>query len=164
VTPVISCVRSFAFYTHLNLRSIYQTFFVTAVTSDRRAFLQSGRNAALLSRLLFHYRDEKRYQLHSFVIMPDHLHALFTPSSDQSLERCMQCIKGGFSYAVRKEIRTKMEIWQKGFHEHRIRDAEDYIRHQEYIARNPEKRGLREYPYVQTTGSELDRMPRHLSG
>jgi putative transposase len=76
----------------------------------------------------------------------------------------MQCIKGGFSHARGQEGGSRIEIWQKGFHEHRIRNVEDYIQHQEYIAKNPEQRGLRDYRYMQTKGSGLDGMPGHLSG
>ena len=50
--------------------------------------------------VLAHYRDRNKYILHGFVIMPDHLHALLTPSADISLERAMQLIKGGFSYRL----------------------------------------------------------------
>jgi hypothetical protein len=89
--------------------------------------------------LILRYRDERRYLLHAFVIMPDHIHAIITPASDQSVERCMQCSKGGFSHALGKAGSRPQGIWQRGFHEHRIRDAEDYARHVSYIARNPER-------------------------
>ena len=48
--------------------------------------------------VLLHYREQMRYVLHEFVIMPDHLHLLLTPGADISLERALQLIKGGFSY------------------------------------------------------------------
>jgi hypothetical protein len=67
------------------------------------------------------------YLLHEFVLMPDHLHLLITPTV--ALERAMQLIKGGFSYRAKKELGTNAEIWQRGFADHRIRDAEDYDRH-----------------------------------
>ena len=36
----------------------------------------------------------------------------------------MQFIKGGFSYRANKELGSNMGIWQKGFSDHRICDAE----------------------------------------
>lgn len=141
------------------VRPLLQTWFVTIVTADRKRLLQSQRSAALLREILFHYRDEKRYWLHPFVIMPDHLHLLITPSGDQSLERCMQCIKGGFSHSVRAITGYTGEIWQRSFHEHRIRDAADFRRHCEYIAANP---ATRDYEFLELDGPALDPMPSAL--
>jgi len=67
--------------------------------------------------------------------MPEHFHMLITPSV--TLERAIQFIKGGFSYRVKKDLQSSMEVWQTGFSDHRIRDAEDYRIHVGYIYRNP---------------------------
>jgi len=48
----------------------------------------------------------------------------------------MQFIKGGYSRAVGLEI-SRREIWQKGFTDHRIRDAQDFAGHRLYIHQNP---------------------------
>ena len=68
--------------------------------------------------------------------MPDHVHLLFTPALDTTLERAVQLVKGGYSHAVGIEISSR-EIWQKGFTDHRIRDAQDFDGHRTYIHRNP---------------------------
>jgi len=47
----------------------------------------------------------------------------------------MQFIKGGYSYRLRKV--EKIQVWQESFTNHRIRDAEDYARHRQYIRLNP---------------------------
>ena len=48
----------------------------------------------------------------------------------------MQLIKGGYSHAFGLEFGRK-EIWQRGFTDHRIRNAEDFARHRDYIHKNP---------------------------
>ena len=68
--------------------------------------------------------------------MPDHLHIILTPRGI-TLERAMQFVKGGCSYAVGQTGRTNLEIWQPGFTDHRIRDEADYRQHRDYIHRNP---------------------------
>jgi REP element-mobilizing transposase RayT len=35
--------------------------------------------------------------------MPDHTHILITPATDQSTARCVQYIKGGYSFAARDQ-------------------------------------------------------------
>ena len=72
--------------------------------------------------------------------MPNHFHLLFTPSG-VTLERAMQFIKGGFSYRAKRELGVGLEIWG-GYVDHRIRDAEDFSRHVEYVRENPARAGI----------------------
>ena len=62
----------------------------------------------------------RKFQLHDFVIMPDHLHLLMTLPGDTTIEKAMQLIKGGFSYRLKKEFGYQGEVWQRGFSEVRI--------------------------------------------
>jgi putative transposase len=124
------------------------TYAITTVTVKRRALLQSTQNAKLLLETLFVYRDQGRYQLHGFIIMPEHIHVLLTPAIDQTIERCAQCIKGGFSHAL--PIKSQGGVWQSSFHQRRIRDAEDFHHQLAYIAQNPTRRHLKNNPYTHT--------------
>jgi hypothetical protein len=97
--------------------------------------------------------------------MPDHFHLLLTPSIP--LERAMQLIKGGFSFRAKREFASNAEIWQRGFSDHRIRDAEDYETHVHYIHLNPVKKHLcqkpGEYKYSSAyPGWRLDPIPQGL--
>ena len=87
-----------------------------------------------------------KFQLHDFVIMPDHVHLLLTVSGDSTIERVMQFIKGGFSYRLKREFGYLGEVWQRGFSELRVEDRESYVRHREYIAQNPVRAGLVDSP------------------
>jgi putative transposase len=112
------------------------TYFTTTTTFQRRRFFVVESYARPFLKTLYHYRRQGRFQLHAFVVMPDHVHLLITPATDVTLERAMQLIKGGYSHAVGKAI-SRREIWQKGFTDHRIRDAEDFAGHRVYIHQNP---------------------------
>jgi putative transposase len=79
-----------------------RTFFVTTVTWQRRPIFRDQPKVTLLLDVLSHYRDQGKYLLHEFVIMPDHLHLLITPALDISLDRAVQFIKGNFSYRLGK--------------------------------------------------------------
>jgi putative transposase len=94
-----------------------RTFFATTKTSMGRALLQSERNATLLIDLLRSDVAAGRFQVHDFVIMPDHVHLLITVSGDSTIERVMQFIKGGFSYRLKREFGYLGEVWQRGFSE-----------------------------------------------
>jgi REP-associated tyrosine transposase len=135
-----------------------RTFFVTTVTWQRRPIFRDEAKVTLLLEVFLHYRDQGKYLLHEFVIMPDHLHLLITPALDISLERAVQFIKGNFSYRLGKE--AKLKVWQESFTNHRIRDAEDYEKHRSYIQLNPVRAGLVRNPYSAGPASfRLDEVP-----
>jgi putative transposase len=121
-------------------------------------------NAELFIATLFRYRAHGRFQLHAFVVMPDHAHVLITPAIDQSTSRCIQLIKGGYSFAVREQFAG--EVWHSGYHEHRVRDVEDFDNQRTYIANNPNRRNYLDYPHIHTQSSyqhRLDAIPSHLT-
>jgi len=99
--------------------------------------------------VLFRYREQRKYSLHEFVIMPDHFHLLLTPSD--SVEKAVQFIKGGFSYRAKKELNFCGEVWTSGFHDRRIRDWDEYSEFRKYIHMNPVRAHLCDapelYPY-----------------
>ena len=107
-----------------------------------RPLLQSERNAMLLIEVLRSYVRAGQFTVHDFVIMPDHIHVLMTLAGGMPVERVMQLIKGGFSYRLKKEHGYSGEVWQRGFSELRVEDEESFVRHRQYIAQNPVKRGL----------------------
>ncbi len=59
-------------------------------------------------------------------------------------------IKGGFSYRARTELGHQGEIWQRGFTDERIWDAEQFISVRRHIHENPVKKGMvaaADYPF-----------------
>jgi putative transposase len=110
-----------------------RTFFVTAVTWQRRALFTAEPMAHLFLDILERYRDQRRFLIHEFVLMPNHVHLLLTPESDVSLEKAVQLVKGGFSFRCKRELGCNAEVWQEGFTEHRVKDAGDFARHAMYI-------------------------------
>lgn len=137
-----------------------RTFFITSVTAQRRTLFQHTATADLLVEVFLSYRNQSKFLLHEFVIMPDHFHALITPAPEISLERAVQFIKGGFSF----RLKSSLPVWQASFTNHRIRDDEDFAQHRGYIRMNPVRAGLapraEDYPYSSATGRfALDAMP-----
>ncbi len=130
------------------LRRTQNTYSLTVCTHRRHRHFQRLANADLLIETLLRYRGQGRFHLHGFVVMPDHIHTLITPAQDQSTSRCVQLIKGGYSFAVRAE--RPGEVWQAGYHDHRIRDGEDFRNQLAYIANNPERTGDDSSPHVHT--------------
>ena len=131
-----------------------RVFFATTRTSEARRILQPERNAVLLIDVLRSNVAAGKFQLHDFVIMPDHLHLLMTLPTTMTIEKAMQLIKGGFSHRLRKECGFQGEVWQRGFSEVRVDDAQSWLQCREYIRQNPVKAGFvdspQRYPYCYT--------------
>ena len=119
-----------------------RTFFVTAVAQQRQPHFRRSSMAELFLETLFHYRGEKVFLLHEFVVMPDHAHLIITPSSKFSLEKAVGRIKGGSSFQVGKHVSSKIEVWQPSFTQHLILDEDDFQKHRDYILDNPVRAGL----------------------
>ena len=140
------------------------TYFITSSRWQRRRLFVVENYVRLFLQTMYRYRREGRFQLHAFVVMPEHIHLLLTPANDVTLEHSVQLVKGGYSHALGSILGRKREIWQRGFTDHRIRDDPDYVNHRNYIHQNPVERGLvnqpREYRYCSAfPGFKLDPWP-----
>jgi len=141
-----------------------RTFFITAATWGRRPIFRAEPMAHLFLYTLQRYRAQRKFLLHEFVLMPDHFHLLLTPAPEVSMEKAVQLIKGGFSFRVRKEMNSNLEVWATGYTEHRVKDVADYRQHAAYIRENPVRARLVEtsaaYRFSSASGQwEIDPTP-----
>jgi putative transposase len=136
-----------------------RTFFVTTKTSMGRRLFQTERNTGLLIDVLRSLVAEKVFEVHDFVIMPDHVHLLLTVLEGMTIERAMQRIKGSFSFRAAREVGYAGEVWQRGFSEVQILGRESFEAHRVYIAENPVKAGLvnspDDYPFCYRSLAKL---------
>lgn len=114
-------------------------------------------------------RAKGRFEIHEFVLMPNHFHALLTPTTECSLEKAVQYIKGGFSFRAKRDLGFNGEIWQAGYNEHRVKDAVEYEQHAKYIHENPVRAGMveRAEQYKYSSASkiiDLDPAPKQFRG
>src|SRR5881628_4033938 len=140
----------------------------TSSTMDKRNLLQPDRLAQLFIRVLYEYRAQGKFQLHEFVVMPDHFHVLLTIDTGMTIERAVQFIKSGFSFRAGRELGMRSPVWQKGFSDRRITGVDEFERIRNYIHKNPVKQLLvkeaPQYPYSSAHyGFELDPAPVYLN-
>ncbi len=142
------------------------TYFVTTKSWESTFWFQVIKAAQIVLGKMLEYRDKGDYLLHDFVLMPNHLHLILTPST-ASLEKCMQLIKGGSSFEIHKLPGSRTEIWQSGFHESRVKNWADYQKKRDYVMFNPVAAKLVErpelWPYGSASGQfRLDPIPQGL--
>ena len=75
-----------------------------------------------------------------YVIMPNHVHAIIRIDGRNS--RDLTKIIGQYKMAVTKrihKINPALEVWQRSFHDHIIRNQQGYEKIWQYIENNPRK-------------------------
>jgi len=143
------------------------TYFVTLDCRAGRQLLK-GQIAEILTDQILCCREKGYYHLQEFCVLPNHLHLLFTPTADTTLEKAVQMVKGGASYRICHH-RKVLVLWQDGYHDWRCRNEKEYRAYAAYICQNPVKAGLaeraEEWPYSSANpkfAEFLDPMPQGL--
>ncbi|CCD91263.1 conserved hypothetical protein [Bradyrhizobium sp. ORS 375] len=125
-------------------------WFFTVNLLDRRLGLLIE-HIDLLRSAVAATRESYPFEIDAFVVMPDHLHAIWTlPPDDADFSTRWRLIKNRFARELPRTERLspvrlgngERGIWQRRFWEHLIRDEDDYARHVEYCYINPVKHGL----------------------
>ncbi|HEY3132056.1 MAG TPA: transposase [Acidobacteriota bacterium] len=86
--------------------------------------------------------DGTRYALHAWVVMPNHVHALLTPSTGWELGDILYSWKSFTSKECNKILGRPGEFWQKETFDRYVRDQGHYQNAVAYIEGNPVKAGL----------------------
>ncbi|MEA5533272.1 REP-associated tyrosine transposase [Crocosphaera sp. XPORK-15E] len=137
------------------------TFFLTVVTYQRIPIFLEPENITLLRTAIAQMRQEKPFKFTGAVILPDHLHFLWTlPHKDSNYSQRVsrfktlftrslpnKCLLNDTISASRRKHRER-NVWQRRFWEHTIKDEIDLKRHLDYIHYNPVKHGLVSCPHL----------------
>ncbi|WP_296436230.1 transposase [Zhongshania sp.] len=135
------------------------TYFFTVNLANRKTSLLTDEIDALRYALNT-VKKRHPFIVDAMVVMPDHLHAIFTlPESDSDYATRWMLIKSTFSRQIPRQetiSRSRKQkgergIWQRRYWEHKIRDARDFEEHVNYIHVNPVKHGyvtaVAQWPY-----------------
>ena len=126
------------------------TWFFTVNLAERRGNRLLVERFDVLRTAFRSVRARHPFQLEAVVILPDHLHCVWTlASGDSDFSTRWSLIKGHFSRAIEKGERVSQSrakrgergLWQRRFWEHVIRDQADFNRDVDYVHWNPVKHG-----------------------
>jgi REP element-mobilizing transposase RayT len=107
------------------------------------------------------YRDLRQYQLHAYVVMPNHVHLLITPLVEVS--KVMQSLK---RFTARQGNRilglTGQPFWQDESYDRLVRNETEFQRIADYIETNPVKAGLATTPeeFAWSSARPIDNRPQ----
>jgi putative transposase len=116
---------------------------------DRAAFgpqwLRDERIASIVQREIFAIAQKEWCVVHSYVVMPNHVHMLLQPKLE--LRVIMQAVKGCSARACNLALgRQGLPFWQQESFDHWVRSAVSFAKIQAYIECNPVSAGLVKKP------------------
>jgi putative transposase len=123
------------------------TYFFT-LTLQERGSRHLVDHVAALRAAFTAVKVRRPFQIDAMVVMPDHLHALWTlPEDDADFATRWMLIKKAFTLATASDVprrgsKGERSLWQRRYWEHQIRDKDDFARHVDYIHFNPVKHGF----------------------
>jgi REP element-mobilizing transposase RayT len=99
-------------------------------------------HAQVVAGALRHF-DGRRYLLHAWCVMPNHVHVLFHLERGRQLEGVLHSWKSYTAHRI--GLGT---IWQREYFDRVVRGADEFRKTRTYIVRNPERAELRHWKWV----------------
>ena len=140
-----------------------RSYFLTTAVEGRRPIFAEQRRALIVLDAIRWMHTENRFCVDTAVVMPDHLHlvgqlgggsrlaSLPLGEAAPALATVMHTLKS-FTASRLGMAGVQTPVWQPGYHDHGLRDDEDYRSRLRYVIQNPLRAGLahrvEDYPYV----------------
>lgn len=97
------------------------------------------------------FLHDMRFDLHSWVIMPNHVHFLARFNEGQTLPDGVHSLKSYTANEIKKIHLEMGAVWQPGYFDRFMRSEEHFWKTYQYIHQNPVKAGLcgeaRDFPW-----------------
>ncbi|MFN2507246.1 MAG: valine--tRNA ligase [Chthoniobacterales bacterium] len=103
--------------------------------------LKDERAGRVVADALKHF-DGERYELGSWIVMPNHVHAIVTPRAGNELSAILHSWKSFSAHQINKVRGRTGRLWQHETYDHIVRDEEALYRISDYIERNGERVGV----------------------
>ncbi len=129
------------------------TYFVTWRLHPGQADLTPDERTVVF-RAIEHFNGD-RYDLSAYVVMNDHVHVLFTPTSSHRVEDLVRAWKSFTANLLQRTTGRAGRVWQDEYFDRVIRDEDELFDKAKYIVDNPWKRwpDIADYAWVGFRGS-----------
>jgi leucyl-tRNA synthetase len=95
-----------------------------------------------------HHFDGQRYDLESYVIMPNHVHVLLTLKPEEDLSKILHSWKSFTAKEINKRTGLSGQLWQEETFDRLIRSEAHERFVKDYIWENPTRAGLKDGEYL----------------
>jgi REP element-mobilizing transposase RayT len=101
-----------------------------------KCLLRKPANSRIVAEAL-HFFDGERYRLASYVVMPNHVHVLFSPAEHHQLAEILHSWKRHSSLLINQQENQTGTLWQADYWDRLVRSEEHFDWVVRYIAENP---------------------------
>ncbi|EDY17706.1 protein of unknown function DUF1568 [Chthoniobacter flavus Ellin428] len=103
--------------------------------------------ALIVGNALQHF-DGVRYNQHAWVVMPNHVHALFSARGETKLPVIVKSWKGFTAWEINRHFDRTTPLWQKDYRDRIVRNARHFLNCARYIRNNPLEASLKTAEYL----------------
>ena len=115
-------------------------------------WLRDQRIAKMVRDALLHFQAQ-RYDLVAWCIMPNHVHAIVRPIGKHALSEILHSWKSFTAQRANRFLNREGKFWQPESYDHLIRDEQEFRNQVRYVLENPNKAGLKSWPWVDARAS-----------
>jgi REP element-mobilizing transposase RayT len=105
------------------------------------AYLKDDRIATLVQNSLLKF-DGIRYRLFAWVVMPNHVHTLFTRFENYKIKKILHSLKSYTAHESNDILGRTGQFWLEDYFDRYTRNEKHFYRIVRYIENNPVKAGL----------------------
>jgi len=106
----------------------------------------------------FGHHDGERYLIHAWVVMPNHVHILFSTRQEFPPQKIVATWKRFTARVINSRRGKSGTLWQEDYFDRMIRDWDHFMNVARYIRRNPVKAGLGPGRYLLQTAPWVERL------
>jgi putative transposase len=139
-------------------------FFVSCQAVNGERIFGQPATAHLVRSVLKQVREEARFRMLGFVILPDHLHLLIRPEEGVSSGQVVDHLQWRYrrEYAAIMGIPREMEVWEQGRSLDRVVDCETFAHRLDTIHYDPIHHGVAQRPEAWRESSYVSWLERGL--
>jgi REP element-mobilizing transposase RayT len=115
-------------------------------------WMRDSRIADIVAGAVTHF-DESRYLLFAWSVMPNHVHVVL--KAHERIDRILHSWKSLSAKEANKLLNRQGTFWQEDYFDHTIRDPREFEETIRYVADNPAKAGLTDWPWVKVYSERL---------
>jgi putative transposase len=135
--------------------------FITTSCFQRRPLFGTPRSRDLFLEVMEHIRERHHFVIVGYVVMPEHVHLLFTEPERGNPSLVLAALKQTFAHRLLRELRAKTgaqtdplfstpvalgHVWQRRFYDFVVFSEKKRVEKLRYMHRNPVLRGLVQKP------------------
>lgn len=110
-------------------------------TGISTGILLNPKLASIVRDSLLFYNNRK-YYLHAWVVMPNHVHVLVSPNLGELIRKTVGAWKGYTAKLINQELGRTGVVWQREYFDRYIRSERHFVITKSYIEQNPVASGL----------------------